>query len=101
MKLMTKEIRKSFPHWMSTDGKDFKEVPVIVKYFNPAGAGTWYITEFDGKDTMFGLCHIMEAELGYVSLSELESVTGPFGLGIERDLYYKGTLYDAMKEINY
>ena len=28
-------------------------------------------------------------ELGYVSLAEIESVKGPLGLGIERDLYFR------------
>ena len=31
----------------------------------------------------------MEKELGYFTLAELESVTGPGGLKIERDLYFK------------
>jgi hypothetical protein len=32
-----------------------------------------------------------EKELGYFNLSELEEVTGPMGLPIERDLYFKPT----------
>jgi hypothetical protein len=31
----------------------------------------------------------LESELGYFSLSELESVRGPFGLPIERDVYFR------------
>ena len=65
-----------------------------VKYFNPTGVGTWYITEAskepDGKYQFFGYCHLgddMCAELGYVSQRELESIRLPFGLTIERDLY--------------
>ena len=45
MKLMTKAIEKKLlnvpPH--STGGN--MEAEVIVKYFNPCGAGTWLITE--------------------------------------------------------
>ena len=70
----------------------------VVKYFDPCGAATWIITELmaaEGEgakpDILFGLCNLgMGApELGYVSLSELRSVTGRLGLGIERDLYFR------------
>ena len=62
----------------------------IVKFFCPWGAATWLISEWDGQDTMFGLCDMGHGcvELGYVSLSELRSIRGPFGLTIERDLYF-------------
>ena len=55
----------------------------------PDSNWTWYVTEFDGKDTFFGLVDGFEKELGYFSLSELESVKGPLGLKIERDVYFK------------
>jgi hypothetical protein len=70
----------------------------VVKYFDPCGAATWIITELmpaeaEGvePDILFGLCDLGFGcpELGYVSLSELRSVTGRLGLGIERDLYFK------------
>jgi hypothetical protein len=63
----------------------------VVKLFNPCGAATWIITEMmpDG-DTLFGLADLGFGcpELGYVSLAEIESVKGPLGIGIERDLYF-------------
>ena len=42
-------------------------------------------------DILFGLCDLGLSfpELGTVRLSELESVTGRLGLGIERDLYFE------------
>src|SRR6185295_19997306 len=70
----------------------------VVKYFDPCGSATWIITELmpaeaEGvePDILFGLCDLGFGcpELGYVSLSELRSVTGRLGLGIERDLYFK------------
>jgi hypothetical protein len=99
MKLLTKEILKKFPKWRSTDGKPEGEVKVIAKFFNPTGAGTWYATEFDGEDSFFGYAVIFEGELGYFSLSELQSVRGRFGLGIERDLHWNSntTLADVME----
>ena len=95
MLLMTKELEKEFKNYpigsqdgMGTDAK------VIVKYFNPCGAGTWLITEGekqeDGDWLFFGYCHLFEWEWGYVLLSELESVSLPFGLKIERELYATG-----------
>jgi hypothetical protein len=61
----------------------------VVKLFFPCSAATWLITEMmpDNPDILFGLCDLGMGfpELGYVSLSELEAVRGPLGLGIERD----------------
>ena len=65
----------------------------VVKFFNPCGAGTWLITEMmaDEPGILFGLCDLgMECpELGTVLLSELQSVKGLLGLGIERDLWFR------------
>ena len=36
----------------------------------------------------FGYVDGLDRELGYFSLDELESITRPFGLGIERDLHF-------------
>ena len=69
----------------------------LVKFFTPDSNWTWYASEFDGEDTFFGLVNGYEIELGYFSLSELESVRGPFGLPIERDLHF---VPQTLKEIN-
>ena len=47
--------------------------------------------EFDQEDTFFGAVSGQVFELGYFSLRELEETTGPLGLHIERDLYFKPT----------
>lgn len=102
MKLMTKQIedRLLASPIGSTDGKGM-DAEVIVKYFNPIGAGSWYILEGekqeDGDWLLYGLCSIFEAEFGYVLLSELENIKLPFGMTIERDLYSKGTIGDFYK----
>lgn len=66
----------------------------VVKLFDPCGAATWLISaiEPDDPDILFGLCDLGLGfpELGSVRLSELESVRGRLGLGIERDLYFEG-----------
>jgi hypothetical protein len=89
MKLVTDEILKTLPPLYTTE-KD-KDPLARVKFFTPWTSWTWYATEFDGEDIFFGLVDGFDRELGYFSLSELESVTGPGGLRIERDLYFKPT----------
>ena len=91
MKLLTKEIISKFESHPigSQDGKGL-EAEVLVKYFNPCGAGTWLITEAEreGDDwRLFGYCCIYEWEWGYLMLSELASLRLPFGFTIERDIY--------------
>lgn len=107
MKLMTKEIEEKLlaAPIGSKDGQGM-DAEVIVKYFNPVGAGSWYILEGEKQDDgdwlLYGLCSIFETEYGYVLLSELENLRLPFGLTIERDLYSKGTLGDFCKhELGY
>ena len=98
MKLLTKEILKKLPALYALDGKPAGEVPVPVKFFCPWSSWTWYATEFDPEGRVFfGLVVGHAAELGYFSLAELEGVEGPFGLKIERDLHWSGTLEDARK----
>ncbi len=88
MQLLTKVIRDKFEKVGSQDGKEFGEHQCIVKFFDPTGSWTWYATEFDSKDTFFGLVDGFELEWGTFSLAELQSVKGRFGLGIERDRYF-------------
>jgi hypothetical protein len=87
MQLLTKEIRGKLPPLGSQDSKGGKAV-AYVKFFTPDSSWTWYATEYDGQDTFFGLVEGQEKELGYFSLSELESARGPMGLAIERDLHW-------------
>ena len=87
MKLLTKEIKEVIPK-LYTQEERGDEAVVYVKFFTPWSNWTWYATEFDGEDTFFGWVVGLEKELGYFSLKELSKVTGPFGLKIERDLYF-------------
>ncbi len=95
MKLWTKEIeRKAKSYPIGSQDMKGENAKIIVKYFNPYGAGTWLITEAekqeDGDWLLFGYCHILEWEWGYILLSEIESTkVNVFGckLPLERDLY--------------
>jgi hypothetical protein len=90
MRLMTGELEKRFAEIGSQENS--KNPIVVAKFFNPAGAGTWYATEYDPKTkTFFGYVSIFgdwNDEWGYFSLDELESFEGPFGIGLERDLHW-------------
>ena len=86
MKLLTKELRSNIPPLYSNEKK--KNPKVWTKFFTPWSNWTWYVTEFDGKDTFFGLVEGLEVELGYFSLSKLKSIKGPYGLNIERDIHF-------------
>ena len=89
MKLLTKEIEKRFKKIGSQENDD--DPIVIVRFFNPAGAGTWWATEYNPKDEIFFgyVCLFGDHndEWGNFSLEELESIKGFGGLGIERDLH--------------
>ena len=78
----------------SLDNDDF-DPPPVVKLFTPDAGATWLLTEIDPDDTdrAFGLCDLGHGfpELGYVSLSELQSVRGRLGLAVERDLHFVAT----------
>ena len=118
MKLLNKTIEKRFAKIGSQEDK--KDPIVVVKFFNPVGAGTWWATELveyrmedpKGHNYYTKSYKMKESRLkkgwkvydvifyGYVSifndhcdewgsfcLSELESIKGWGGLGIERDLH--------------
>ena len=86
MKLLTKEIIKKLPPLYSQD--DVEDPFAHVKFFCPWNQWTWFVVEYDGEDLFYGKVVGLETELGYFSLSELQSITGPGGLRIERDLYF-------------
>tara|TARA_R100001244_G_scaffold35919_1_gene33048 strand:- start:46 stop:375 length:330 start_codon:yes stop_codon:yes gene_type:complete len=87
MKLITKEIAAKLSKNIGNAEVD----KPYLKLFNPCGAATWLISEYDeGTGLLFGLCDLGMGypELGYVSLEEIKSVKVPFGLGIERDIHF-------------
>jgi Protein of unknown function (DUF2958) len=88
--------------------------PMVVCRFFTADAGwTWYAIEGSPVDeqgyydtdkekvdfVFFGLVSGLEAELGYFSLSELNSIRGNLGLPVERDRYFQPTRLSAIKTL--
>ena len=60
---------------------------------------TWYVIEIDKSDynTCYGLVDGFEQELGYFSLSELESISDSYGLKAELDSSFKATRLSKIK----
>jgi hypothetical protein len=100
MELLTEEVRKQLPPLGGQDGEGGEAI-VYAKFFTPDGSWTWYATEFSPQEGLFfGLVDGLYKELGYFALAELESVTGPLGLHIERDTSWKPTrLRDIAPEL--
>jgi len=71
---------------------------VRMKFF--FGGWTWYIIEFDGKDTFFGWVINDSfpdgAELGYVNFNELKSLRVR-GIEVDRDLHFTE---NVLSEVN-
>lgn len=90
--LLDKHINQMIKNHQEQDGsKSFK---AVVKLFNPAGIGTWYLSELNPDTNLaFGLSCLHEKELGDVSIDEIKSLKLPFGLKIERDIMFEMNKY--------
>ena len=92
MKLLTAQIVKKLEKTpiYSTEGVELQEKKVICKFFNPIGSGTWYVFEGNkienGDWEFFGVVDLLDKEMGYFLLSDLQKIELPFGLKIERDI---------------
>ena len=95
--LIPNEQLQSIPElYASTILKD----PICrFKIFLPNSNWTWYIIEIDKSDynTCYGLVDGFEQELGYFSLSELESISDSYGLKAELDISFKATRLSKIK----
>lgn len=88
MKLLTKLIEKKLPALYATEELG-DEAICYLKLFTPWSHWTWYATEYDPETgTFFGLVQGLEEELGYFTLEEIQSIKGPAGLKVERDMYW-------------
>ena len=111
MKLLTEELRKQLPPLYSQENEN--DPMVICKFFHPLSHWTWYAYEGSPVDEdgyydtdkekvdfiFFGWVYGDFPELGYFSLSELESVN-VVGLGIERDLHFTSMRLSEVKKLH-
>ena len=82
--------------------ENVKDPTVWMKLFTPWSNWTWFITEGEERDgdyLMFGYVVGQSKEWGYVSMNEVRSVKGPFGLKIERDIHFSPKPKSQVPEI--
>ena len=94
VQLLTPSLEEAFRRFplQSQDGLG-DDALVVCAFFDPSGRYTFYATEGApigrGDWEFFGYCLSPHGddcdEWGSVTLSELRSIRGPLGLGIERD----------------
>jgi len=84
---MTKEIKEKAQKQYD-EGSDMEQM-VVAKYFG--GNWTWYLMNMDkDEDYCWGIVDGFAVEMGSWQMSELQKVKfKPFGLGVERDLYFE------------
>lgn len=88
--LPTKKELSSIPELYQTEQVSLANKVIHMHFY--IGGCDWYVAEFDGEDLFFGyaiLNNDMEnAEWGYFSLSELQSIHVS-GIEIDRDIYWE------------
>ena len=90
MELLPQSLRESLPPLGAQEKVD--DPIVHLKFFCPWNQWTWLATEGgeeDGAFRFFGFVVGQEDEWGYFLLQEMDSLQGPAGLKIERDLHFK------------
>lgn len=97
-KLIPQTLLSDIPDLYETEGQ--LNPMLYVKLFTPDSNWTWFIIEFSKADakTCYGYVQGLESELGYFTLEELESIHGPLGLAIERDLSFTPTAFSIIKK---
>ena len=89
---------KQYPEGSSMDQM------VVAKFFNPLGDWKWYLMNMEDESGCYawGIVKGFEVEVGSFSITEMEDIKLPFGMGIERDKYWKpipaSDVYDALLE---
>jgi len=88
--LITEEFETLFKDYPLYSQEEVEDPLVVAKLFDPVGSATWFLLEFDPVEKIaFGYVTGLQVdELGYISLTEMESIKGPLGIGIEQDMYF-------------
>lgn len=97
--LLPLSLRRKLPKIYSQEKT--RDPMVYAKFFSPYNGYTLYITEFDGKDRLFGFVTggNFVPEWGYASFNELVRLNrGGLPL-IERDMYFSPKRASKIKEI--
>jgi len=88
MELLPAEVALRLPPLYSQE-EIGSEALAQVKFFTPWTSWTWYASEYSPQHRLFfGVVVGIAREFGNFSLDELQTIRGPGGLRIERDLYW-------------
>ena len=85
MKMLTKELTEKL------NRAGYAGTKPICKLFTPWGRATWLITSIDQDGIVSGWADLGMGCVehgGIATIEELEAIRGPFGMKIERDLYW-------------
>jgi len=98
-KLIPQTLLSDIPELYETEGQ--LNPLCHVKLFTPDSNWNWYVIEYftEDRNTCYGYVQGLDSELGYFQLSELESIRGPLGLAIERDLSFTPTPFSQIKKV--
>jgi len=98
MKLLTKELTTKLTKAGYNNDKP------ICKLFTPWGRATWLLTGME-DGILYGWADLGMGCVehgGIASLEEFEAIRGPFGMKVERDLYWtakEGVSYSRMDSL--
>lgn len=83
-------VLSKIPKLYKTEDIELKEKLIYLHFF--IGGCDWYVAEYDGEDIFFGFailnCELENAEWGYVSFSELKSISSGF-CRVDNDLHWE------------
>lgn len=87
MELLPGKLASKLPAIGSSPDVPLDETPVHIRFFDRSSNWRWYVLEYDGQDTFFGLLitnYLVTA--GQFTLTELQSIAGEAGEpSIQRD----------------
>lgn len=72
---LPKELRESLPPLGADPDTPLRETPIHARFYDPASSWQWFVIEFDGLETFFGLILSRSAAIaGQFTLTELSSI---------------------------
>ena len=92
--LLSEELKHKIPRIGANPLEPLETRMVHVRFFDPKSNWRWYVMEYDGNGTFFGLVLAGQSALtGRFTLGELEALCyespGLGKIGVERDTYFR------------
>jgi hypothetical protein len=72
---LPKELREALPPLGADPDTPLRDTPIHARFYDPASNWQWFVIEFDGQETFFGLILSRSvAVAGQFTLTELSSI---------------------------